>query len=133
MAMCSKCGIIFSNYKPKPHGDKDIRVGKKPKEKSLALAIGLNILISGAGYIYMGRVFLGIVVFALMVATAIANPFAAAGAWIFFQIIMTIDMFIMNGKNKKAVELANTKQCPSCAERVLMDAKKCRHCGEAFA
>ena len=98
-------------------------------EKSLALAIGLNVLWAGAGYIYYGRVALGII---LMILIPVLAFMTSGLIWVGFLVIMIIDLIIMNNKHKKAVEAATTKKCPNCAEFVKVEAKICRFCNSHF-
>ena len=54
----------------------DLALGGSPhqQERSIALAIGLNILIPGAGYMYMGRVILGFLALLLVTAIYLTTP-----------------------------------------------------------
>ena len=99
------------------------------KEKQLPLAIGLNLLFPGVGYMYMGKWIVGI--FALLLILGI---FATTGAgsiglvWLSINIIMAIDMYILFKKNKDKQLLASTMKCPLCAETIKKKAKICRFC-----
>ena len=100
-----------------------------PKEKNLPLAIGLNLLFPGAGYVYMGRVLLGIMAFLLVVATLAVSIVTFGITWLVVQIIMALDMVILFNKNAKALEAATMMKCPQCAEMIKREAKVCRFCG----
>lgn len=99
------------------------------KEKSLPLAIGLNILLPGMGYMYMRKWIVGIG--ACLLAVGI---FATAGTtsilltWVVLNVIMAIDMVILNNKNKAVIAQETTKKCPNCAELIKREAKSCRFC-----
>ena len=103
---------------------------KAPAEKSIPLAIGLNLLLPGVGYMYMGRVLLGICVLLLIggiyAGTAMLGFFYAWGG---LNLIMAIDMLILGRKREKDIAAATTKVCPKCAESIKRDAKVCRFCG----
>ena len=62
------------------------------KRKSGALAAGLNLIIPGAGYIYCGRVILGIAAFILTVLLVLTLfPYGAIAIWI----VLIIDGFLI--------------------------------------
>ena len=105
----------------------------EPKEKSVPLAIGLNFLLPGLGYMYMGKVIIGI--FALLLILCIYLTYALGGVfytWITMNAIMAIDMLILGNKNKKHIEEKTTMKCPQCAELIKKEAKICKHCKSAL-
>lgn len=99
------------------------------KEKSLALAIGLNFLLPGLGYMYMGKWIVGIFACLLIFGIYLMSFLLIIPAWIGMNIIMAIDMVILSNKNKQKFAEENTKKCPSCAETIQKEAKVCRFCG----
>ena len=108
--------------------------GKKEKtpvqQKNIWLAIGLNFVYLGAGYFYMGRKVLGVLL--ILIATGFAaamasNPIlfsAISSAWFGIFIITCIDMLILYNKNRKET----TKAGPYCAEPIKTEAISCLHC-----
>jgi hypothetical protein len=99
------------------------------EDKSLPLAIGLNLLLPGAGSIYLGRVMLGIV--ALLIVSLIvlgSGLLWFVATWLVVNMIMAIDMWILFIKNEAALEAAGTRRCPYCAELIQKEASVCKHC-----
>ena len=81
------------------------------KEKSLPLAIGLNLLFPGLGYMYMGKVIIGIAAALLIVGIYATTGLLYIGpTWIVMNVIMGIDMVILNNKNKKILIDQNMKK-----------------------
>ena len=69
------------------------------KEKSIPLAIGLNILLPGAGYMYMGKIFVGIASLLFIIAIyAATSVFTFFSTWLVMNIIMAGDMVILGKK-----------------------------------
>jgi len=98
------------------------------KEKSIPLAIGLNILLPGVGYMYMGKLFLGIAAFLLILMMLLASPLIGGAAWFSMNVIMAIDMVILGKKREKQISEGSTMKCPRCAELIKKEAKVCRFC-----
>ncbi len=107
------------------------------QEKSLPLAIGLNLVLPGAGYMYMGKMIAGVA--ALVVVSLIflwphlvfvpeLQGGGEKGTWLGLNAIMAIDMWMLSKKNKAAVSAADTRKCPFCAELIKKEAKVCKHC-----
>jgi hypothetical protein len=104
------------------------------KEKSLPLAIGLNILLPGLGYMYMGKWIVGIFACLLVIGIyATTGLLFIAPTWIGLNVIMGIDMAILSSKNKKKIAEATTMKCPNCAEVIQREAKVCRFCNTKLA
>jgi hypothetical protein len=99
------------------------------QEKSLPLAIGLNLVLPGLGYMYMGRVVLGIAAMFLIVLMFLSTGLLfLVPTWIGVNAIMAIDMLILFNKRKATVLNQSTKKCPYCAEVIQRDAVLCRFC-----
>jgi len=95
--------------------------------KSAGLAAGLNLVLPGAGYIYCGRIFLGIIVFPFVVGMFFAMPMAGMG----LSLVMIIDGFLAAGRFNQALDKkinGSMRKCPHCAELVRPDATTCKHC-----
>jgi uncharacterized membrane protein len=98
-------------------------------EKSLPMAIGLNIILPGAGYMYMGRVVLGLA--ALLIVSGVvftSGLLLILPTWLGLNVIMALDMVILLNKRKVALTAQKTRRCPLCAETIQRKAKICRFC-----
>lgn len=101
----------------------------EPKEKNIPLAIGLNFLLPGLGYMYMGKIIIGMATFLLIVGIYMTMALTGVfSAWLVLNVIMAIDMLILGNKNKKTIEEKTTTNCPQCAELIKKEAKVCKHC-----
>lgn len=71
------------------------------KSKSLAAAIGLNLLLPGLGYLYMGRWIVGVLGGALVVAILLRSPpeHLLIG-WMAANLIMMIDMCLLGSRHR---------------------------------
>lgn len=105
-----------------------------PAQKSLPLAIGLNLVLPGAGYMYMGKVIVGIgaLLFTVLLL-AFAGVFLIVPAWIGINAIMAIDMWMLFNKREQAIAAATTRKCPYCAETIKTDAIICRFCNRSLS
>jgi uncharacterized membrane protein len=102
-----KSYIIVGNWESQ---ERRAYMGKEMKKKSLPLAIGLNIILPGVGYMYMGRVIIGIFAFLFIVLGLVSQPLNTFfSIWLFLNIIMAIDMYLLDRKKKKKLAEQNTK------------------------
>lgn len=119
----------YANLPKEPLQKYPMQGQRTPKEKSIPLAIGLNLVLPGIGYMYMGRVILGIFVILLIgmiyAGTAVMGLFYAWGG---LNVIMAVDMIILGKKREREIQAATTKVCPKCAETIKRDARVCRYC-----
>ncbi|SKB00364.1 hypothetical protein SAMN05421862_11580 [Pseudomonas extremaustralis] len=73
----------------------------RPKSKSRTAAVALNVLLPGAGYLYMGRWFAGIFGGALILAILVRSPQEHLFlVWIVTNLIMAIDMCLLNSNRQ---------------------------------
>lgn len=73
----------------------------RPKSKSRTAAVALNVLLPGAGYLYMGRWFAGIFGGALILAILVRSPQEHLFlVWIVTNLIMSIDMCLLNSNRQ---------------------------------
>jgi len=95
------------------------------------LAAGLNFILPGAGYIYCGRVILGVAAFLLAVLILLTYQYGAILVWV----VVIIDGFLCAERyNKKIAQdiASHMKKCPMCAELVQTEARVCKHYGHKF-
>jgi hypothetical protein len=105
------------------------------KSKNIWLAIGLNLVYLGAGYFYMGRKTLGVLL--MIIATGFAALImgyppaesAILTIWIGMFVVTCVDMLVLNNKIQKET----TKPCPYCAEPIKKEAIFCLHCKKDLA
>lgn len=103
-------------------------------EKSLPLAIGLNVVLPGLGYLYMGRWILGIAGGLLIIAILATTPInTLLLVWIVMAAIMAIDMVLLFNKRKAKIAAETTTKCSRCAETIQRGAKVCRYCHSEVA
>ena len=113
------------------------------EKKNVGTAVVLNFVLPGAGYMYVGKVVLGVVVLLL----ALLADFAAiSGAGIgveaagFLGVVGAIDGYLQATKYNERVdrekaeeEEDNLVRCPECAERIQRTARVCRFCQHRMA
>lgn len=105
----------------------------KTKEKSLPLAIGLNLLLAGAGYIYMGKWLVGIIGMLLFLAIFWnATLDLVIPTSIVINVVMALDMWFLFKKRKDKILQESTRKCPNCAEIIQKEAKVCRFCSNSI-
>ena len=96
------------------------------------IAAAWNIFLPGAGYIYCGKILIGIVIlpfFILIVYTTWSmTPLIVPSLWF----VLIVDGFLAANRANKKIdsEISSLmKKCPQCAEKILPEAKVCKHCG----
>jgi len=102
------------------------------KRKKGWIAAVLNLFLPGAGYIYCGKILIGIVVlpFFILILFSAGNLalFVVPSLWF----VLIVDGFLAADRANKKIDKKIgdlIKKCPQCAEKVLPDAKICKHCG----
>lgn len=71
----------------------------KMNSKSVAAAIGMNLLFPGLGYLYMGRWIIGVLGGALVIAILMGSrPEHLLIAWMVLNLIMIIDMYLLGSR-----------------------------------
>jgi hypothetical protein len=112
----------------------------EPKKKDYATAILLNLVIPGAGYLYMGRKVLGVLVMVIMLA--LYAGYLSTGTYAFGQMawglgfIAAIDGYLGVKKYNDGLTAAGEARlipCPNCAEKIQPEAKVCRFCQREVA
>jgi len=103
------------------------------KKKSGLLAAVLNILIPGTGYMYCGRIILGIIALLFVILVLMRSSLLMV---FLVWVILGIDGFLAaaraNKENNQKIITA-MKTCPMCAEKVMPEAVVCKHCGSDFS
>ncbi|RON69825.1 hypothetical protein BK671_10495 [Pseudomonas fluorescens] len=67
------------------------------KSKSVAVAIGLNLIFPGFGYLYMCRYLIGIFGGLLVFVAMCRSSESIALVWVVMNLIMAIDMCLLKG------------------------------------
>jgi len=74
------------------------------KKKNLAVAIGLNWLLPGSGYLYMGKPVVGVLALVFSFVVGFVAPIAIV--LVPLVAAMVIDMVVLNVKRNKAIAAA---------------------------
>ncbi len=145
-ACCPGCGAYYAKVEAQRDGDTTIRIPRSaparrperaerppeaaaPKAKSTAVAIGLNLILPGLGYLYMGRWVTGVLCCLLVGAIYMTSAvILIVPTWLLMNLIMAIDMVILSNKHQKKVDAATLMACPECAEMIKREARICRYC-----
>lgn len=104
--------------------------------KNPTLAAILSFLLIGLGQVYNGQVLKGIAFFLLQGLNVFLTTLVVG--FIFIPVVWIVAIYdaykTAQRINEEAMRqnLADTKPCPRCAERVMADAQVCRHCGHQF-
>lgn len=90
-------------------------------EKSLRLAIQLNLVFPGLGYFYVGKTLVGFIVVLLVIGIFIAKGFQfLVQAYLVMNAVMAIDMILWNSRTRK---LLAARQDSPAADSGLKDEK----------
>lgn len=104
--------------------------------KNPTLAAILSFLINGLGQIYNGEIAKGIIIIVVQIINvalmSIIIGFVTAPIVFIWSIYDAYKVAQRINEEAMKEVVANSKQCPQCAERVQADAKVCRHCGYQF-
>ena len=77
-------------------------MGNGMPEKSLRVAIQLNLVFPGLGYCYIGKTIVGIIAVLLVIGIYLAKGFQfLVQAYLVMNAVMAIDMIIWNGRTRK--------------------------------
>lgn len=100
--VCRFCGhsFVVRIYEPKSDSRKFLEL--ETQKKSVGLAVLLNLLLPGAGYMYCGRVFLGVIAFAFVLCMSVVTyGFAAI---VLIPVVMIDGALSANRYNSKLAQ-----------------------------
>lgn len=106
------------------------------KRKDYTTAILLNLFFPGAGYIYAGRIFLGVVVLLMALGAAygaLNGSQELSGVVGILSIIGAVDGYLTVKKHNDRADAASLITCPNCAEKIQRGAKVCKYCQRQVA
>lgn len=143
---CPTCGVIYAKAEARlrpadvaserreapqessqPQDPAPVQAQRPVAEKNIWIAIGLNLIVPGLGYLYMGRDVAGLVLILAMLSALFFLPLAMILVLLAIpmQIIMALDIAI---RHRKLIAAAS-RACPHCAEPIRIQATVCRYCG----